>query len=189
MAHKKGQGSSRNGRDSNAQRRGVKHFGGEQVRAGNILVRQVGTVFHPGKGVGQGSDYTLFAPHRRPCAVRPRRPPHSRRRRVGDIAHRPLRLCRRTDFNPSERNEFRSTSGPLPTTLYPTVFVIRHSCFVIVPAVFFPCLTFAMVYGFHAGEGLRRIRGEWHVQDCGHDVRNGVGRSVDRIQHGAMADR
>ena len=61
MAHKKGQGSSRNGRDSNAQRRGVKRFGGEQVRAGNILVRQVGTVFHPGKGVGQGSDYTLFA--------------------------------------------------------------------------------------------------------------------------------
>lgn len=61
MAHKKGQGSSRNGRDSNAQRRGVKRFGGEQVRAGNILVRQVGTVFHPGKGVGMGSDYTLYA--------------------------------------------------------------------------------------------------------------------------------
>jgi large subunit ribosomal protein L27 len=63
MAHKKGQGSSRNGRDSNAQRRGVKRFGGQAVRAGNILVRQVGTVFHPGKGVGQGSDYTLFALH------------------------------------------------------------------------------------------------------------------------------
>ncbi|MCE9557084.1 MAG: 50S ribosomal protein L27 [Planctomycetes bacterium] len=61
MAHKKGQGSSRNGRDSNAQNRGVKHFGGEQVRAGNILVRQVGTKFHPGRGVGQGSDFTLFA--------------------------------------------------------------------------------------------------------------------------------
>jgi large subunit ribosomal protein L27 len=61
MAHKKGQGSSRNGRDSNAQRRGVKRFGGERVRAGNILVRQVGTKFHPGKGVGMGSDYTLFA--------------------------------------------------------------------------------------------------------------------------------
>jgi large subunit ribosomal protein L27 len=61
MAHKKGQGSSRNGRDSNAQRRGVKRFGGEQVRAGNIIVRQVGTLFHAGKGVGQGSDYTLFA--------------------------------------------------------------------------------------------------------------------------------
>jgi len=61
MAHKKGQGSSRNGRDSNAQRRGVKRFGGEQVRAGNILVRQVGTKFHPGRNVGQGSDFTLFA--------------------------------------------------------------------------------------------------------------------------------
>jgi large subunit ribosomal protein L27 len=61
MAHKKGQGSSRNGRDSNSQRRGVKKFGGERVRAGNILVRQVGTKFHPGKGVGMGSDYTLFA--------------------------------------------------------------------------------------------------------------------------------
>jgi len=61
MAHKKGQGSSRNGRDSNAQRRGVKRFGGQTVRAGNILVRQVGTKFHPGKGVGQGNDYTLYA--------------------------------------------------------------------------------------------------------------------------------
>ncbi len=61
MAHKKGQGSSRNGRDSNAQRRGVKKFGGEAVIAGNILIRQVGTKWHPGKGVGQGSDYTLFA--------------------------------------------------------------------------------------------------------------------------------
>jgi large subunit ribosomal protein L27 len=61
MAHKKGQGSSRNGRDSNAQRRGVKRFGGEKVHAGNILVRQVGNKFHPGRGVGQGSDYTLYA--------------------------------------------------------------------------------------------------------------------------------
>jgi len=61
MAHKKGQGSSRNGRDSNGQRRGVKKFGGERVIAGNILVRQVGTKFHPGRNVGQGSDYTLFA--------------------------------------------------------------------------------------------------------------------------------
>jgi large subunit ribosomal protein L27 len=61
MAHKKGQGSSRNGRDSNGQRRGVKRYGGERVRAGNIIVRQVGTKFHPGKGVGMGSDYTLFA--------------------------------------------------------------------------------------------------------------------------------
>ncbi|MDD4269232.1 MAG: 50S ribosomal protein L27 [Pirellulales bacterium] len=61
MAHKKGQGSSRNGRDSNAQRRGVKRFGGQEVRAGNILVRQVGTQYHPGRGVGVGNDYTLFA--------------------------------------------------------------------------------------------------------------------------------
>jgi large subunit ribosomal protein L27 len=61
MAHKKGQGSSRNGRDSNAQRRGVKRFGGESVIAGNILVRQVGNRYHPGKGVGQGKDYTLYA--------------------------------------------------------------------------------------------------------------------------------
>ena len=61
MAHKKGQGSSRNGRDSNAQRRGVKRFGGERVSAGNILVRQVGNKFHPGQGVGQGNDFTLFA--------------------------------------------------------------------------------------------------------------------------------
>jgi large subunit ribosomal protein L27 len=61
MAHKKGQGSSRNGRDSNGQRRGVKRYGGQQVVAGNILVRQVGTKVHPGKGVGRGKDYTLFA--------------------------------------------------------------------------------------------------------------------------------
>ncbi len=61
MAHKKGQGSSRNGRDSNAQRRGVKKFGGEHVLAGNIIVRQVGNRFHAGANVGQGKDYTLFA--------------------------------------------------------------------------------------------------------------------------------
>lgn len=61
MAHKKGQGSSRNGRDSRAQRRGVKRFGGEQVRAGNILVRQLGTKKTPGVNVGMGRDYTLFA--------------------------------------------------------------------------------------------------------------------------------
>jgi len=61
MAHKKGQGSSRNGRDSNGQRRGVKVYGGEAVRAGNIIVRQVGTKFHPGNGVGMGNDFTLFA--------------------------------------------------------------------------------------------------------------------------------
>lgn len=61
MSSKKGQGSSRNGRDSNAQRRGVKRFGGEQVRAGNIIVRQLGTKIHPGTNVGMGKDYTLFA--------------------------------------------------------------------------------------------------------------------------------
>ena len=61
MAHKKGQGSSRNGRDSNSQRRGVKVFGGEKISAGSIIVRQVGTVFHPGLNVGLGKDYTIFS--------------------------------------------------------------------------------------------------------------------------------
>jgi large subunit ribosomal protein L27 len=61
MAHKKAAGSSKNGRDSNAQRRGVKRYGGEKVKAGNILVRQVGTRIHPGDNVGMGKDYTLFA--------------------------------------------------------------------------------------------------------------------------------
>ncbi len=61
MAHKKAGGSSRNGRDSNGQRRGVKCFGGEKVRAGSILVRQVGTRIHPGNNVGLGKDFTLFA--------------------------------------------------------------------------------------------------------------------------------
>ena len=61
MAHKKGQGSSRNGRDSQAKRRGVKKFGGESVIPGNIIIRQCGTKWHPGKNVGMGSDYTLFA--------------------------------------------------------------------------------------------------------------------------------
>ena len=61
MAHKKGQGSSRNGRDSQGQRRGVKKFGGQVVRAGNILVRQLGTVIHAGQNVGTGRDWTLFA--------------------------------------------------------------------------------------------------------------------------------
>lgn len=61
MAHKKGQGSTRNGRDSIGQRRGVKKFGGEAVRAGNIIVRQLGTRFHPGANVGLGKDYTLYA--------------------------------------------------------------------------------------------------------------------------------
>lgn len=61
MAHKKGGGSSRNGRDSNAQRRGVKVYGGQEIRAGGIIVRQVGTKFKPGQNVGMGRDYTLFA--------------------------------------------------------------------------------------------------------------------------------
>jgi large subunit ribosomal protein L27 len=61
MAHKKGQGATRNGRDSNAQFRGVKVFGGEQVSAGSIIVRQVGSTFHAGRNVGTGKDYTLWA--------------------------------------------------------------------------------------------------------------------------------
>ncbi|WP_417377554.1 50S ribosomal protein L27 [Gimesia sp.] len=61
MAHKKGQGSSRNGRDSQAQRRGIKKFGGESVLAGNIIARQCGTKWHPGKNVGLGRDYTIFS--------------------------------------------------------------------------------------------------------------------------------
>ena len=61
MAHKKGQGSSRNGRDSPGQRRGVKIYGSERVVSGNILVRQVGTLIHPGQNVGMGKDFTLFA--------------------------------------------------------------------------------------------------------------------------------
>ena len=61
MAHKKGQGSSRNGRDSNAQRRGIKKFGGQAVLAGNIIARQCGTKWHAGANVGMGKDYTLFS--------------------------------------------------------------------------------------------------------------------------------
>ena len=61
MAHKKGQGSSRNGRDSNSERLGVKKFGGQTVRAGNIIIRQRGSKFVPGVNVGQGRDWTLFA--------------------------------------------------------------------------------------------------------------------------------
>ncbi|MBF0573037.1 MAG: 50S ribosomal protein L27 [Desulfamplus sp.] len=61
MAHKKAGGSSKNGRDSNGQRRGVKMYGGESAVAGNILVRQVGTKIHPGNNVGMGKDYTLFS--------------------------------------------------------------------------------------------------------------------------------
>jgi large subunit ribosomal protein L27 len=61
MAHKKGQGSSRNGRDSNAKRRGLKKFGGEHVSSGSILLRQCGTKWHPGRNVGMGRDFTIFA--------------------------------------------------------------------------------------------------------------------------------
>jgi large subunit ribosomal protein L27 len=61
MAHKKAGGSSKNGRDSNGQRRGVKRYGGQTVQAGNIIVRQLGTKIHPGENVGVGKDYTLFA--------------------------------------------------------------------------------------------------------------------------------
>jgi len=61
MSHKKAGGSSRNGRDSNAQRRGIKRYGDQSVKAGNILVRQLGTRIHPGDNVGMGKDYTIFA--------------------------------------------------------------------------------------------------------------------------------
>ena len=61
MAHKKAAGSSRNGRDSNSQRRGIKRYGGQKVLAGNVLIRQLGTKIHPGNNVGCGKDYTLFA--------------------------------------------------------------------------------------------------------------------------------
>ena len=61
MAHKKGQGSTRNGRDSNSQRRGVKVFGSQTIHAGSIIVRQVGTKIHPGSNVGMGKDFTLFS--------------------------------------------------------------------------------------------------------------------------------
>jgi len=61
MAHKKAGGSSKNGRDSNAQRRGIKRYSGQTVKAGNILVRQLGTRIHPGNNVGMGKDYTLFS--------------------------------------------------------------------------------------------------------------------------------
>ena len=61
MAHKKAGGSSKNGRDSNAQRRGVKVYGGQAIRAGGIIVRQLGTKFHPGRNVGMGKDFTLYS--------------------------------------------------------------------------------------------------------------------------------
>lgn len=76
MAHKKGQGSSRNGRDSNPQYRGVKRYGGEHVVAGNILVRQVGTRIKPGRNVQMGRDYTLFAVAAGVVEFRPNRTVH-----------------------------------------------------------------------------------------------------------------
>jgi len=76
MAHKKGQGSSRNGRDSNPQYRGVKRFGGEIVRCGNIIVRQVGTRIHPGRNVRMGRDYTLYAVADGVVEFRPNRTVH-----------------------------------------------------------------------------------------------------------------
>jgi large subunit ribosomal protein L27 len=76
MAHKKGQGSTRNGRDSNPQYRGVKKYAGEHVRPGNILVRQVGSRFKPGKNVGMGRDYTLFAVGEGVVAFHPNRTVH-----------------------------------------------------------------------------------------------------------------
>ena len=87
MAHKKGLGSSRNGRDSNAKRLGVKVFAGQAVTGGEIIVRQRGTRFHPGEGVGIGRDDTIFAtrPGHRPVRDRPPRPRdlgRARRRRV-----------------------------------------------------------------------------------------------------------
>ncbi len=79
MAHKKGQGSVKNGRDSVSKRLGVKKFGSETVVAGNIIIRQRGTKFLPGKNVGLGRDYTIFALGRRPGAIRSRRSPRQRR--------------------------------------------------------------------------------------------------------------
>jgi large subunit ribosomal protein L27 len=86
VAHKKGQGSTRNGRDSPGQRRGIKIYSGQTVKAGNILVRQLGTRIHPGRNVGMGRDYTIFAkidgivkyeakgPEKRQVSVEPNRP-------------------------------------------------------------------------------------------------------------------
>ncbi len=90
MAHKKAGGSSRNGRDSNPKMLGVKKFGGEAIAAGNIIVRQRGTKFHPGDNVGMGKDHTLFATTRRPCAVQDRlQAPHLRVRTSGERRTRP----------------------------------------------------------------------------------------------------
>ena len=84
MAHKKGAASTKNGRDSNSQRLGVKRFGGQVVNAGEIIVRQRGTHFHPGSGVGRGGDDTLFALVGGPSSSAPARPP-GRQHRPGRV--------------------------------------------------------------------------------------------------------
>ena len=112
MAHKKGQGSSRNGRDSNAQRRGVKKFGGQRVQAGNILVRQVGNRFHAGANVGQGKDYTLFALSRR-------RGPCSTARAVASTSY--ARRVVRRSIRHSNNQTFKA--GDAPTWVCPAFFV------------------------------------------------------------------
>ena len=96
MAHKKGASSSRNGRDSNAQRLGVKRFGGQLVNAGEILVRQRGTKFHPGVNVGRGGDDTLFATATGAVAVR-------REARAQDRQHRGGRADRRLSSDGAQR--------------------------------------------------------------------------------------
>jgi len=90
MAHKKAGGSSRNGRDSQGQRRGVKRFGGQVVLAGNILVRQLGTKVHPGENVGMGRDFTLFAK----CDGKVKYEKFLRKRRVLTRVHiEPVQVC------------------------------------------------------------------------------------------------
>ena len=101
MAHKKGASSSRNGRDSNAQRLGVKRFGGQVVKAGEILVRQRGTKFHPGVNVGRGGDDTLFA--KATGAVRVRR-----QARTQDRQHRRGRTEPPTELHRAQRDVHRS---------------------------------------------------------------------------------
>ena len=97
MAHKKAGGSSRNGRDSNAQRRGVKRYGGQAVLAGNILVRQLGTVIHPGENVGMGSDYTLFA-------------------KIDGTVKYETYVCRRDDFSEGRSRQASSLLAYAPTS-------------------------------------------------------------------------
>ena len=84
MAHKKGAASTKNGRDSNSQRLGVKRFGGQTVNAGEIIVRQRGTHFHPGSGIGRGGDDTLFALIAGCGRVRPQARPQGRQHRPGE---------------------------------------------------------------------------------------------------------